>query len=164
MKKGSLRFIKFILAMTIITLAVMGVGGEKGKFFALNSAYTVYASQGSEGSTEESTVSGDDVGDLDVTMDSNGKLSTTWDEKSDSTSTWNTIFRKYKVIITGFSGLATLTFLILFILQLMKLAAAGDNPTARSKALSGILWISIALAGSGSATLICALAWNALKD
>lgn len=163
MKK--LRITKLLLAMVVVAVAVFGAVPEKAKLTASNSAYTVYAGNGTqEETTEGSTVSGDDVGDLDVTMSSDGKLSTTWDETSDSTSTWNTIFKKYKVIITGFTGIATLTFLILFILQLVKLSAAANNPTERSKALQGILWIGIALAGSGSATLLCALAWNALKD
>ncbi len=155
---------KLILAMVIIGVAVMGIGTEKLGIKTSNAAYTVYAADGDTTEEDGNTVSGDDVGDLDVTMGNDGKLTTTWDQKSDSTSTWNTIFKKYKVIITGFTGLATLTFLILFIWQLVKLSAAANNPTERSKALQGILWIGIALAGSGSATLICALAWNALKD
>ena len=162
MKKGRFGFIKFVLAITVIVLAVLGIGGERGGLIASNTPITVYAA--GEGSTEASTVSDDDVGELDVTMDGDGKLKTSWDETSDSTSTWNTLFRKYKVVITGFTGIATLTFLILFIMQLVRLSAAANNPTERSKALQGILWIGIALALSGSATLICALAWNALKD
>ena len=159
-------FLRFILAMVIVAVAVMGVGAEKSGVKTAGSVYTVYAADTTQDSTEDAgTVSGDDVGDLDVTMGSDGKLTTTWDQANgDSSKTWNTIFKKYKVVITGFTGIATLTFLILFILQLVKLSAAANNPTERSKALQGILWIGIALAGSGSATLICALAWNALKD
>lgn len=163
------KLITAALAALIMTCAATGLFPGISVEDARAGLYTVQAagedsgeedSAGKEISTETVT----EVGDLDVSMDPSGKLTTTWDEKSDSTSTWNTIFKKYKVVITGFTGIATLTFLILFIVQLVRLSAAANNPTERSKALQGILWIGIALAGSGSATLICALAWNALKD
>ena len=96
-------------------------------------------------------------------MDSDGKMTTSFDDQSDSTKTWNTVFKKYRVVIVGISGVLTLTFIILFLINFFKIGAASDNPPERRKVLHGLLWTGIAAAGSGSVTLICALFWNALK-
>ncbi|MBR5180568.1 MAG: hypothetical protein IKW90_17470 [Lachnospiraceae bacterium] len=148
-----------ILKLCILALAMLPL-----TFFpSQERVYAAGEDKSTEQSTEATTLNEKELGDLNVTMGSDGKLTTSFDEKTDSTSTWNTIFQKYKVIITGISGLATLTFIAIFVILMLKLAKSSDNPTERSKILNGVIWTCIALALTGSATLICALAWNALK-
>lgn len=148
-----------ILKLCILALAMFPL-----TFFpSQERVYAAGEDKSTEQSTEAATLNEKELGDLNVTMGSDGKITTTFDEKTDSTSTWNTIFQKYRVVITGISGIATLSFLAIFIILMLKLAKSADNPTERSKVLNGVLWTGIALALTGSATLMCALAWNALK-
>ena len=51
-------------------------------------------------------------------------------------------------------GVATLTFVVLFIINFVKLGAAADNPNQRSEALKGLLHTGIALALLGGVTII----------
>lgn len=104
-----------------------------------------------------------DINNFHVEMDNNGNLTSNIDNQGDSTKTWNVIFNKYKVFAIGFSGIGTITFVILLILNCMKLGANSDNPNGRRSAVSGILWTAIAAAGCGSATVLTALFWNAFK-
>jgi hypothetical protein len=119
-----------------------------------------------EATTESSTVSASDISDVNVSVatDKNGKTSLSVSGMSgDSDKTWNTIFIKYHSVIIGLSGIAALTFLALFIINLMKVGASAGNPTARSSAIMGCLWTGIAMAGCGSVTIICSIFWNALQ-
>jgi len=155
MKTLNVAFVKLMLVALLFAPFIIG-----GSTITSHAAPTTEAT---ESSTETSTVEGGSVGDINVSMDSNGNLTTTFDDASDSTTTWNTIFAKYKVIITGFSGILTLTFVILFLINIFRVGATADNPTDRRKALIGVLWTGLAAAGCGSVTMICALFWNALK-
>ena len=76
---------------------------------------------------------------------------------------WNKIFTKYKGVIMGVSGIATLTMVVLFIINFIKLGQAAGNPQARSQALSGLLWTGIAAAGAGGVTLFVGIFSNMLK-
>lgn len=123
----------------------------------------VYAAENSTESEEETVQSGG-IDEMTVKMDENGKLTSSFDDQSDSTKTWNTVFKKYRTLIVGVSGVLTLTFILLFLLSFFRLgASSADNPTEHRRCLINLLWTGIAAAGSGSVTLICALFWNALK-
>jgi hypothetical protein len=161
MRTKKIMLVKMILAVVLVASAVLGLTPDRASKV---SATSYKPKSSTTESTTESSTADNNINDLNVSMDSNGQIQTSFDSgNGDSTSTWNTIFARYKVIITGISGLATLTFLILFIISMIKLAGCADNPTERRKVLSGVLWQAVALALSGSATLICGLAWNALK-
>ena len=158
------KVLKFILAMAI--LGVVSVFGVKENSITVYAAGdTTEAADDSSNQDGDTLESGDvkDIDDMSVKMDQNGKMTTSFDDQSDSTKTWNTVFKKYRVVVVGISGLLTLTFIILFLVNFFKIGAASDNPTERRKVLHGLLWMGIAAAGSGSVTLICALFWNALK-
>jgi hypothetical protein len=117
--------------------------------------------------TTESSSSSNDLSDVDVSVktDSSGKTTLNiTGMNGNSDNTWNTIFTKYHTIIIGLSGIASLTFLALFIINLMKVGASAGNPTARSSAIMGCLWTGIAMAGCGSVTIICSIFWNALQN
>jgi hypothetical protein len=47
-------------------------------------------------------------------------------------------------------------------MQIIKLGASAGNPMEREKALMGILWTGIGIAGCGAAALIFGLAYNIL--
>lgn len=104
-----------------------------------------------------------DINNFHVEMDNNGNLTSNIDNQGDSTKTWNVIFNKYKIFAIGISGIGTITFVILLILNCMKLGANSDNPNGRRSAIAGVLWTAIAAAGCGSATVLTALFWNAFK-
>lgn len=160
------------LKLIILGLALVGlffIGGKSGSatVYAADEDTTEAATTDSGSSDQDGeTLDSNDIKDVDemsVKMDSDGKMTTSFDDQSDSTKTWNTVFKKYRVVIVGISGVLTLTFIILFLINFFKIGAASDNPTERRKVLHGLLWTGIAAAGSGSVTLICALFWNALK-
>jgi hypothetical protein len=109
-----------------------------------------------------------DLGSLNISMEDDGEggasVSVTGLDNGDTSSTWTTIFKKYKVVILGFSGIATLTFVLLFIKNFISLGANADNPTGRRAAITGCLWTGIATALCGSIMLVVGLFWNGLKD
>lgn len=120
-----------------------------------------------ESSTTEAgtTVSGNNLGNVNVEMSNNGgrsELNITGLD-GDATNTWNTIFARYHGVIIGIAGVCTLTFIVFFIINITKLGGSTGNPNARSEALKGVLWTGIAAAACGSVTLIASLFWNALK-
>lgn len=126
---------------------------------------TVYAS-GANAETSENTEgenSGNgDINDLDISMQ-DGQIVTNFDDGGDSSSTWGTLFNKYKILILGFNGLATLTFVLLFIKNFLLIGANSDNPSARREAINGCLWTGIATALCGSVMVVVGLFWNAFK-
>ncbi len=110
-----------------------------------------------------------DVGGINVTIGSGGSLQiddgnstgfTT--SKGGSASVWGTIFKQYRGIIVGVSGIGAISMIAFFIINFMKLGAAAHNPQARSQALTGVLWTGIAAAGLGAVALITGLFYHAL--
>lgn len=149
-------FKKFTLLM-ILSLILL----PYANLFTVNKATTENGA-----STEATTEATGDSGGIDsigVTMGEDGSISISGVSDSDSTSTWNRIFNEYKVVIIGISGIATLTFLVFFIINILKLGASGDNPNARKSATIALIVTFIACALCGSVTLFVGLAWNAFK-
>ena len=95
--------------------------------------------------------------DIDITYNSSTGIThganSAWNEYGSQDDAWTTIFTKYKGVIMGVSGIATLTMVVLFILNFMKLGQAAGNPQARSQALTGLLWTGLAAAGAGGVTV-----------
>ena len=107
---------------------------------------------------------GGDLSDIGVSLSEDGSsVSITGMTDGGGESTWNRIMAKYKTVILGVSGILTLTFIILFGKNIIKLAANSDNPQGRREAIQGCLWTFIAMALFGSLTVITGLAWNSLK-
>lgn len=102
---------------------------------------------------------GDDV-NINIEMN-NGKLSSGMTQDT-SDKTWNTIFKKGKYFLAGLEGVAILVIVGMFIINCVKLANAGDNPSNRSNAIKGLLWCGLGAAGLGSITLIVSLFYNLL--
>ena len=140
---------KFMLLAVFIALTMPIVSG---KLISKNYA-----------TSNTTTTESGGLGDIDVSMGDDGTVSVTGFEDGGSESTWNKIFQKYKVVIAGISGVCTLTFIVIFMVNISKLGMSADNPTARSKAIGGLLVTGIAVALFGSVTVICGLFWNSLK-
>lgn len=96
--------------------------------------------------------------------DAKATINTTGLDSANKADAWNKVFIEYKGIIVGISGVCTLTFVALFIINFMKLGQAAGNPQARSTALNALLWTGIASAGCGGFTLIVGFAYNLFKD
>lgn len=64
------------------------------------------------------------------------------------------IMNKLRDGLVLFSSLATITFAFIFIMNLTKLAAAGDNPMGRKSAISGLIISFICFALLGGITII----------
>mgnify|MGYP001164619204 FL=1 len=91
--------------------------------------------------------------DVDIKINKN-KLTVEMEGLQDSNSAWNNFLGKYRNFIVGVAGVGSITMVILFIKQFIKLGASSDNPVERSRALQGILWTGIATAGLGAVAII----------
>jgi hypothetical protein len=80
----------------------------------------------------------------------------------DDKDAWNKMFTSISGVIVGITGLGVLICLFAMIMQIIKLGASAGNPMEREKALMGILWTGIGIAGCGAAALIFGLAYNIL--
>lgn len=128
------------------------------------SPMNVYATGVTDSGGDENSGSGDDLSGLSISLDEDGgTLTVNGLDNKDGKGFWETIFAKYKVIILGISGIATLTFVILFIINFVKLGASGDNPQARRAQITACLWTGIATALCGSIMIVVGMFWNALK-
>ncbi len=137
--------------------------------FCFTKPDTAYAAEVASASTESkdsdtSTVESNGLGGIDVKIDGSGNVVVDGlDEEKGSAAAWNTIFIKYKGVISGVAGVITLTLIVFFLINLAKVAGSSDNPTARAAALKGLLWTGIATAGVGAVDIFLAIFYNALK-
>jgi hypothetical protein len=80
-----------------------------------------------------------------------------------STTAWNKIFGKYRGIINGVSGIATLTMLAAFIFNFTKLGTTSGNDKERRSTITAILFTGIATALLGSVTIVMGFFYNAFN-
>lgn len=129
---------------------------------------TVSANDGTtstESSEEPATVEADGLGGINVQIDpsSGNVVIDGLDDEKGSAAAWNTVLVKYKGIISGVSAVITLTMVVLFLVNLVKVASSNGNPNAKTSALSGLLWTGIATAGVGAVDIFLAIFYNALR-
>jgi hypothetical protein len=86
-------------------------------------------------------------------------VSTSNTDMSQFISGLNGILTRYKGLIVGVFGIATLSLVGLFIYYFIKLGSSGDNPERRKDAIKDILKCGIATAVMGSITLMFSLAY-----
>lgn len=82
--------------------------------------------------------------------------------KETNSELWTEIFHKYRKVIAGAVGFATLTLIGMVIVNLSRLATSSDNPSEREKAKKALLHSAIPLVGLGAITFIVGLAFNFL--
>ena len=75
-------------------------------------------------------------------------------------NTINAFLDRYKIFIAGVLGLATFTMAIIFIIDLIKLAAESSSPIHRHEAIHQIIAVGISTALLGSITVIFGLIFN----
>lgn len=104
--------------------------------------------------------------DLNFTYNSSAGINygadSAWNQYASQDNAWTKIFTEYKGVIMGVSGIATLTMVILFIINFIKLGKSADNPSERSRCLTGLLWTGIAAAGAGGVTIFVGVFSNIL--
>jgi hypothetical protein len=96
-----------------------------------------------------------------VNVDGNGSV-TVVDGNNTNAMNMGGVVQKYQSIATVITGILTVTMFIFMLIQFTKLGAAGDNESARKKAINGILTTGIATALLGGATIIIGFFWNFL--
>jgi len=103
------------------------------------------------------------IGGTNVQVTASGALTVSGEDFADgSTNAWKNLFSKYKNFIVGIAGVATISMLLFFIINFMKLGATAGNPQARSQALGGVLWTGIATACLGAVTIIVGFFYNSV--
>lgn len=105
---------------------------------------------------------GTDIFDeFNVNLDNEGNLNVT--TQDDTKTAWQTLIEKYQNFITGIAAIGAVTMVVLFIIQFLKLGASAGNPSARSQALTGVLWTGFAAAGLGAVALITGIFYRAIN-
>ena len=162
-RKNSLA-VKILAVAFAVFLSVPFIGVKEAHAAQINYGDPVIDVDTGENSTPATTTSGGggDINDFDITME-DGKIKTSLDDGGDSSSTWATIFNKGKGFAIGFSGIAMIWFIIVFIKNCMALSANSDNPNGRREAMNACLWTGVAIAICGSIITIVGLFWNAFK-
>lgn len=100
--------------------------------------------------------------ELNSLVGTNGQVVKDTNDKGDKLV--SKLIDKYKTAITTVMSIATLTMVLIMVMNLGKLASAGTNPSARSAALQGILWTALATIGLGGVTMWIGLFYNAGSD
>ena len=75
----------------------------------------------------------------------------------------STIIERYKGLVTFFGGLATITFVAIFIKLFIELGAKASNPMERRQITSGLVWSGLAAACLGSVTFIFSIVYSVFK-
>ena len=73
---------------------------------------------------------------------------------------WEKILGEYRELITIISSIATLTFVLIFIISFVKLGNTAGNPQGHTAAMTGIIISGIATAGCGGVALITGVFYN----
>ena len=141
MKQGNVKNIAKVLLFIILFSMMIPFVGTTSKALSMDDLGIDYSNQG-------------------IVAQSNSA----WEKNTDQANAWNTIFTKYKGVIMGVSGVATLTMVVLFIMNFMKLGSTANNPQERTRVLTGLLWTGLAAAGAGGVTIFVGVASNLLKD
>lgn len=101
--------------------------------------------------------------DLSGMTISNGKLVTGCENGGNMDATANTILGKEQTLVSVITAVAAGIMVIIFIIKAVQLAKSGDNPSERSRAITALIVLFIAIALLGSISLFSGLAFNLFK-
>lgn len=76
---------------------------------------------------------------------------------------WNKLLIRYKVLIVGFMGFATLTLIAIGMYNFTKLSVVSTNPQKKTEAMMGIAITFIAAAILGGGTVLFGYAYNVFR-
>lgn len=86
------------------------------------------------------------------------------DKNLNEDTIWNTIFDSVQGIVTGVSGVLTIIMVLLFIWKAFNFAKSSDNPSERSKCVTGMIVYCIAAALFGASTVIVGLMFGVFSS
>lgn len=110
----------------------------------------------------------EDVPDLlNTTITSDG-LNIPGDTTSGGTTdgivaTFNALISRFRVVITGVTGILALVMVGIFIWKAFQFAQSSSNPSARAQSITGLIVFAIAAALFGSASLFVGLAYGVFR-
>ena len=151
---------KILLTTIMLALTMMFVSPISA--FATDSGNT--ASGKTENNDNDSNYSGN-INEVGVEM-VGGKLTFAGDLNTTSnnqSSTWTNLMNKYKGVVIGVAGIGTVTMILMFVMNWMKLAGTSGNPQERQKVVHALIYTGIATAGLGSVTVFVALFYYILR-
>ena len=85
------------------------------------------------------------------------------DGVKDSKTGYAKIIDRYKSFITFAGGIATMSFILIFMKHFIELGAKANNPMERRQIAGGLLWSGLAAALLGSITFVFSLAYSVFK-
>lgn len=100
------------------------------------------------------------ISDGEVTLEDKTSSGTKITSKEEG---FKQIIESYKSFITFVGGLATMTFILIFIKHFVELGAKASNPAERKQITSGLLWSGIAAGLLGSVTFVFAVMYGVFK-
>lgn len=97
-----------------------------------------------------------------MTISEDGKISTQC-ESGNMVETGNSVLTKERTLISIVTAIAAGIMVIIFIIKAVQLARSGDNPGERSRAITALIVLFIAIALLGSISLFSGLAFTFFK-
>lgn len=125
-------------------------------------SFTIEGTEKVKGAKGEVT-GGTDVHQNQINISDGDKGYLGLDSTKSKGSTWNFLLNRYKILIVGISGLATLTLVLIAIFLFTKLSADAANPQARSQTIKWIGCLMIAAGLLGSVTLIFSYSYGVFR-
>lgn len=113
--------------------------------------------------TSTTTSSKPSMDDIEI---KDGKLELGAYEKDDKDKgqILNRVLTEYKGIVTFITGIALVSMIMFFVLNLIALGNSKGNPQERQKAVTGLIVSGIATAGLGAVNIIVALFYNMITE
>lgn len=109
---------------------------------------------------------GTSISDVKVEVSDDGSLSVSGGGMSSTAKSgkaWTDLITKYKGFIVGISGIATVSMILFFVMNAMKLGASSGNSQGRTQAIVGLVFSGIAAALLGAVSVIVGFFYSALK-
>ena len=97
------------------------------------------------------------------TMGTDGKLTASNINSHTADEFFEKVLNEYRDAIVFVSGIGTLSMILFFILNFIKLGNSQGNPQERQKAITGLIFAGIATACLGSVTLVAGMFYGLLK-
>ena len=85
------------------------------------------------------------------------------DEKVSRGFVWNQLLNRYKILVVGFLGFATITLVAITMFLFTRLGATSGNPKLRTEVMMGIGICVLCSALLGSATVIFSYTYNVFR-
>ena len=91
------------------------------------------------------------------------KMTDSLSTKETGSTFYSKIFSNARTIIFALSGIGTLTSVLMFVINFIRLGVAENNPTAKAQAAKGLMHTGIAAALLGGVTLLVGISYNFIK-